>query len=155
MESNEFYKTKYLLLKKRFQHVNAEIRTQSLANQELAEKATFWEEQARTCSSSRGDLAKSNFENKKTITSLNKKVNKYEGYLALFCQLFNTDDIELILPYIASELERKQIAIEDKEQELKGLETVSRSTKFSIDYDTSTFEDMELPKSLKKKKFNR
>ena len=64
------YELKYSLLKKRIDLSDDKVKSLSKSLKDAEEKATFWEEQSRVCSSSRGALAKDNFENKKRIATL-------------------------------------------------------------------------------------
>ena len=70
------YEIKYKLLKKRINLTQTKVKHLTDSLREAEEKASFWEEQSRACSSNRGELLKDNFENKKRVAGLEKRLGK-------------------------------------------------------------------------------
>lgn len=136
------YEQKYSLLKKRIELSDTKVKSLTKSLRDAEEKATFWEEQSRACSSSRGALAKNNFENKKTITGLEKRIVKYENHIAKLCELFDIDSIEKLLPYIQEQLLLREAAAQKAE-------------KNSIVIDYQAIDDIELPSKFKGRRVSR
>lgn len=150
MSKTNNYEIKYKLLKKRINLTQTKVKHLTDSLREAEEKAAFWEEQSRACSSSRGELLKDNFENKKRVAGLEKRLAKYETHIAKLCELFGVDDIEKLLPYLQERLLMRELAALESEKSLSAEKHDSKEV--SIEY--SSTDDIELPDKYKARKFN-